>query len=86
MARARRPINSQRSGLSPELKAIAAIGAAVVIGAIYFVTSDKAETGKAETAVAAADSGDSLQPYSTGAAAHGAATAKAVLVKYTDFQ
>ena len=89
MSRARKPINKPASGISPELKIMGVIGAVVVAGVIYSMSSGAGDAPNADGKTG--DSGDavaeaSLEAYSTGAAAHGNEDAKAVLVKYTDFQ
>ena len=89
MARARKPINKPTSGISPELKIMGVIGADIVAGIVYSMSSGAGDATDADgkngdnnAAVAEA----SIEAYSTGAAAHGNEDAKAVLVKYTDFQ
>ncbi len=86
MARARKPINTPNSGMSPELKTMAAIAAVILIGVGYFLSADKPDPEGNEKKTAEVATGGALQPYSTGSAAHGDLAAKAVLVKYTDFQ
>ena len=86
MARARKPINTPNSGMSPELKTMAAIAAVILIGVGYFLSADKSDPEENEKKTAEVATSGVLQPYSTGSAAHGDLAAKAVLVKYTDFQ
>ena len=74
--------------MSPELKIMAMFAIIVIAGVGYFVatgapTADNPET---KSAVASASSDAPLEAYSTPAASHGGSSAKAVLVKYTDFQ
>ena len=88
MARARKPVNKPNSGLSPELKIMGFVGALIAIGIVYAMSADNATQNDAgsDTTGAQANAEVTMEAYSTGAAAHGDVDAKAVLVKYTDFQ
>ena len=88
MARARKPINKPAAGLSPELKIIGFVAVLIISGVLYsMLAKDGAENdGNSDSNSANASAQASLEGYSTEAAAHGDTDAKAVLVKYTDFQ
>lgn len=85
MARVRRPVNSP-SGPSSEIKTIAVIGIVVLLGVAYWWANREApaEGEGGDAAVSAAGSGTAA--YAVSQPAHGPDTAKAVLVKFTDFQ
>lgn len=92
MARARKPTTGGRSGINPDVMIIGGIAVVLAIGIGWWAMRDKKEDGKAATgdetasATDAAPSAPALAPYAFPTPAHGPDTAKAVLVKYTDFQ
>ena len=91
MGRVRAPVSGGRSKLSPELKVVAAIAVVLVavVGYWAFVKNkdDKqAEKTDGQKAPAAETAAAGAGGYALEVPAHGPAKAKAVLVKYTDFQ